>query len=263
MVSRFVLAFQFLTVLRINRGADVTVDGLARSMAVFPVVGAVQGGAAVGVAWLCSFFLPWSVASALALAAVVLTNGGLHMDGFIDTVDGLAGGSTPAERLRIMKDPASGAVGVVFLVLLILLKYVAVDGLDTLGGAGRYAGLFLFPVAGRWAMVPLSTLAGYARREGGLGAAFTGGSPVNLIVATVLAGAFFVLAAGPVSLLMLAAVWVVVLGLSAFFKGRLGGVTGDVYGFTSEVAELLFLVLFLAVYPYSGPAWPWGMISLP
>ena len=35
----------------------------------------------------------------------------------------------------------------------------------------------------------------------------------------------------------------VVFLLSVFFSSRLGGVTGDVFGFQSEVAEVLFLLL--------------------
>ena len=47
----------------------------------------------------------------LLIVLLVLLTRGLHQDGLADTLDGLAGGRTPAERLPIMRDPRIGAVG--------------------------------------------------------------------------------------------------------------------------------------------------------
>ncbi|MFQ5465164.1 MAG: adenosylcobinamide-GDP ribazoletransferase [Thermodesulfobacteriota bacterium] len=243
-MNRFITALQFLTVFRVKGGGVVAPDMLARSMSLFPLVGAVQGAVIAGAALGLSLFLPWTVASALALALLVITTGGLHLDGFADTVDGLAGGTTPEERLRIMKDPAAGPIGVVFLVLLILVKYLAVMELPALW---RLPVLFAFPVAGRWAMVPMACLAGYARDSGGLGKSFASNSSSTLLIATAVAAAVLFLALGLRGLVVLAVLGAWTWPVTIFFRRRLGGVTGDVFGFHNEVAELVFLLLCLAL----------------
>ena len=131
-MERFFIALQFLTVFRVKKNIEVTGDGLASSMAYFPLVGALQGLLLAAVYSLISGtgLLQDSVAVAIVLLVLVLTNGALHLDGFADTVDGIAGGKTPEERLRIMRDSSVGAVGVVFLVLLLLIKYLPPGGPD-------------------------------------------------------------------------------------------------------------------------------------
>ncbi|MBI5810325.1 MAG: adenosylcobinamide-GDP ribazoletransferase [Deltaproteobacteria bacterium] len=202
MMNRFILAVQFLTVFPIKKDVPPARSELAASMAYFPLVGAVQGVILVAAYLLLALALPEGVSTALLLAILVLTNGALHIDGYADTIDGLAGGGTPEERLRIMRDSSVGAVGVVFVALLLLVKYSAL--MEVAPGVKARV-LFIFPAAGRWAMVPMACWARYAREGSGLGGAFTENSRATL----------------------------------------LGGVTGDVFGFQSEVAEALFLVLFL------------------
>ena len=250
-MKRILLSFQFLTIIPIRTDSEVTAADLSGSMAYFPLVGVFQGALLFGLYRLLSLngAMPDFLIAGVLLFALTLTNGGLHLDGFADTVDGLAGGRTPEDRLRIMKDSATGAVGMVFLILIILLKYLALLGALTVAG-----GVFvlLFPVAARWAMVPLANLAPYARKEGGLGEAFAGFRPGILGVSTAITFIFSFIVGGiftiaPLLLLALAAYL-----SSVFFRRRLGGVTGDVLGFQSEISEALYLLaapVFLKLLP--------------
>lgn len=248
-MKRIILSFQFLTIIPIRTESEVTSADLSGSMVYFPLVGLFQGGLLFGLYRLLS---AWGTADFLTagvlLFVLTLTNGGLHLDGFADTVDGIAGGRTPEDRLRIMKDSATGAVGMVFLILIILLKYLALLGALTVAGG---AFVLLFPVAGRWAMVPLANFAPYARKEGGLGASFAGlrpgilaaSSAIAFIVSFVIGGIYTI---APLLFLAFAA-----LVSAVFFRSRLGGVTGDVLGFQSEVSEALYLLsapLFLRAF---------------
>lgn len=250
-MKRFILAFQFLTIIPIRTNGEVKRSDLSGSMAYFPFVGAFQGGLLFGLSRLLSLnnALPDFLVAGVLLFALAVTNGGLHLDGFADTVDGLAGGRTPEDRLRIMKDSSTGAVGMVFLIFIILLKYLALLG--SLGVAGG-AFVFLFPVAGRWAMVPLASLAPYARKEGGLGEAFTGGKPGVLAASTLIAFSISYAAGGVSALAPLFLLAFAAFVSSVFFRARLGGVTGDVLGFQSEVSEALYLLsapVFLKALP--------------
>lgn len=95
-------------------------------------------------------------------------------------------------------------------------------------------------------MVPMACWAPYARKEGGLGEAFAANSYSTLIAATVVTAALSVVFLGLLSLVILASVGLLVLLCTLFFKRRIGGVTGDVFGFQSEVAEVFFLLAVIA-----------------
>ncbi len=243
-MKRFIIALQFLTVFRVKKEVEVTREDLAASMRYFPLVGAVQGTILVISSYLLSGLLPGNVVAGMAILILALTNGGLHLDGFADTIDGLAGGRTKEERLRIMRDSSTGAIGVAFVVLLILLKYLALAGMPM---EAKRPALFMFPVMGRWAMVPMARWSRYARDSEGLGAAFAGNTTATFITATALGAALLALAMGLLSLLLMLLLGAAVYVLSAFFRKKLGGVTGDVFGFQSEVAEVLFLIFVLAL----------------
>ena len=64
-------------------------------------------------------------AAALALAAMIVSTGSLHEDGFSDVADGFGGGLTPERKLEIMHDSRIGAYGACALGLSILIRWSA------------------------------------------------------------------------------------------------------------------------------------------
>jgi adenosylcobinamide-GDP ribazoletransferase len=42
--------------------------------------------------------------------------------------------------------------------------------------------------------------------------------------------------------------WIIGLGIAGYFRSRLGGLTGDVYGALNEIAEVLVLLLFILIW---------------
>lgn len=241
MIKAFGLALTFLTILPAPRSLDATPAELAQSMLWFPVVGLLLG-LMLWVAGLgLTLFFPDLVVSALLLILLVLLTGGLHLDGLADTLDGLGGGKNPAARLRIMKDSALGAFGVVGLILVLLVKFTLFAALIE---KAELRALCLFPVVSRWSLVGLAYLSSYARPEGGLGEAMT----------TLVSGRHFGLASLSAVLLVLATYrlrGLVALGLvalstwlaSQYFQRRLGGITGDVCGAVNEWHEVLALLV--------------------
>ncbi|MBI5236826.1 MAG: adenosylcobinamide-GDP ribazoletransferase [Deltaproteobacteria bacterium] len=248
-MNGFIIALQFLTVFTVKKGLAPTREELSGSMAFFPLVGGALGLILVAADFILMAALPEKVVPAILLLILVVTNAGLHIDGFADTVDGLAGGGTHEERLRIMKDPAIGAAGAAAVVLMVLLKYLCI--LELRSEIRTYV-LFLFPMAGRWAMTPMAFNSTYARSREGIGSAFTEIKPAAFITATALFALFSVAALGVFSLALMACLWLSAYFFTGFFKKRLGGVTGDVFGFQSETAEALFLLTFLALDKAAG-----------
>jgi adenosylcobinamide-GDP ribazoletransferase len=246
-VKSFFLALQLLTIIPVKIKDTAEERELGRSTAFFPLVGAVQGIILVAANLLFSRFLPTDIASGLVLVVLILTNGGFHLDGFADTIDGLAGGNTKEERLHIMKDSRIGAIGVVAIVLLLLVKFLCINFLTShLSPLTSNYILFLLPVMGRWSMVPMAYWADYAKPTGGLGKTFTEHTGLReFLVSTVFALSASVILLSWYGLVYAGIIFIAVYLLTVFFKRKLGGVTGDVFGFQSEISEVIYLVLVM------------------
>ncbi len=243
---RFSLAWQFLTVLpwvRAKGEADPRL--LGPSMACYPLIGLLLGL----ILWIPFWFLVWifprSLADSLLVLLLVLLTGAFHLDGLADTLDGLAHGKTSEERMRIMKDHRVGAFGVIGLILILGIKFLA---LDSLPKQTAIKGLVVALALSRYSMVQLLLRAPYARKEGGLGLAFK----ETLTKKEWFAAAIFSLAC---SLLFFKMPGLILWGLVAlstfllerFFVRKLGGVTGDVLGAANEINETLILVAMTAM----------------
>lgn len=239
----FVFAWHFLTGVPLSRGLhEPTAVELASSMAWYPIVGMLIGGGLVlADTGLSKVFEP-SVVNVLLIVLAVLLTRGLHQDGLADTLDGLAGGKTPAARLPIMRDPRIGAIGATGLFLSLLLRYA---GLMALPQALRVPALLCMPAIGRWAMVTVAWMSPYARSEGGLAASFLPHlSWVHLVAATGGLAAGLVWGFGILSTLVIVLTGsMVVVAVWAACRLWFGGITGDTLGATNEVSEILFLLL--------------------
>jgi len=241
-MNRFFLAWQFLTILpswRKKGAADPQL--LGPSMACYPLVGFFLGL----ILWILSWFLTWmfprSLADGLLLLLLVLLTGALHLDGLADTLDGLAHGKTTEERLQIMKDHRIGAFGVIGLIMILGIKFLA---LNSLPKQMAIKGLLMALTLSRFSMVQLLYRSPYARKEGGLGLAFKEQlKKKEMIFAALLALAiplFFLRIRG---LILWGLVLLSTVLMEKFFTRKIGGVTGDVLGAGNEINETLILVM--------------------
>ena len=91
-----------------------TADSMKYALCFFPVVGAVIGALCGLWGWLCMTFglSAFLFAGGMALIPLLIT-GGIHLDGFVDTSDGLHSHLEPAKKLEIRKAPHIGAVCVI------------------------------------------------------------------------------------------------------------------------------------------------------
>jgi adenosylcobinamide-GDP ribazoletransferase len=238
----FVCAWQFLTAVPLTKEFhDPAPHELAGSMLWYPFVGVLLGGLlAVSDAILARWLSREVVAALLVLLVVAMTRG-LHQDGLADTLDGLAGGRTASDRLRIMRDPRIGALGATGLFLSLILRYAAFVSLpETL----RVPILLSMPAIGRWAMVIGAYQASYARAEGGLAAPFLAHlSGRHVLGATLVVLCVMVWAFGTVPALEALAVGGLLSRLAtSFSRGAFGGITGDTLGATNELIEVTFVL---------------------
>ncbi|HEB96620.1 MAG TPA: adenosylcobinamide-GDP ribazoletransferase [Sedimenticola thiotaurini] len=240
-MNDFLVALQFLTRLPVPAKA-VPPDGAAQGRAVlfYPLVGLVVGGL-LGIAWWPLSAAPPALAAALLLALWVGLSGGLHLDGLADLGDAWVGGQGDRDRtLAIMKDPCSGPMGVTLLLLVLLVKFAA---LQVLLEGGHWAPLLLVPLLGRAGLVAALRFLPYVR-PGGIGAGPSTHLPRPQAGRVLLAcGLVPLLAWGWTGLLLTLLLAAVFLLLRRALMRRLGGVTGDAAGAICELLETLALTL--------------------
>lgn len=229
-------ALSFLTVLgRPARPGPATLDW-------FPPVGAAVGALLGGLWWLAARAWPPAVAAAIVVAADLAVTGLLHLDGLVDSADGLLPPLERARRLAVMSAPDAGAFGVGTAVAVLLLRWAALSALRP--GVALLAGLWCLS---RTAMAAVARTRTYARAEGGLASMFAG--PTR----------WPVLLAGGAAAFGLGAAWRVPAGLAAvgaalagaaavvlLAERRIGGYTGDVLGAMAVVAETAGLLVAAA-----------------
>lgn len=244
---------QFLTGIPVQLKRELTPAQLGRATAFFPLVGLVIGGILAGLNWLLGLILPMPVVNVLLIVALVIVTGALHLDGFADTCDGIAGHKPVEERWQVMRDSRTGAFGVVGIALLLLTKYVALDNVppDLMTPA-----LLFMPVVSRWAMV-YAIFAYHYARPAGLGTAYKAATrwpqfAVATIFTLAIAAALFPLFS-VTGFLLIAGVWIITTALAFYFKYKFAGLTGDTYGAINETAEVMTLLFVVIITVLVGP----------
>jgi len=235
----FLTALRFLTIIPLP-GGKISPREIGRSLAYFPAVGAIIGLILLALNWLLGLILPQAVVNILLIVSLAIISGGLHLDGFVDTCDGMVGHKTVRGRWRVMKDSRAGAFGIIGVSLLLLVKYAS---LNSVPADWLVPTLLLMPVLSRWAMVYAVFAHPYAKPSG-LGKVFKQeASRLVFLVATIIALAIAVIPAQFAGLIIMFGVWIIVMAIAFYLKGRFGGLTGDNYGAINEIAEVLVPIL--------------------
>jgi adenosylcobinamide-GDP ribazoletransferase len=237
---------QFLTILPWPYSSVRRPEDLGGSMAFYPVVGAVLGSLLVGVYLLGVTVFPDAVLRPGLILLLVLLTGGLHLDGLADVCDGFYAGATPTDVLRIMKDPHVGAMAVVGIVSVVLLKVLL---LSHLPATLLPSALLVFPVLSRGGLVWGTWLAPYARVEGGTGSAFfhtVRGR--HVLGAMAFLWVWVTLWAGWSALALIGLTAAGTGVFVSYCRHRIGGMTGDTLGALNELLEILVLATYYPLH---------------
>jgi adenosylcobinamide-GDP ribazoletransferase len=242
-VSSFYAALQFLTVFPWPRYRPYSADELGRAAIFFPVIGVLLGLVLVLVSSALEPLASAGLSSVVLVAVLALLTRGLHLDGLGDSFDGLSAAGDRERMLQIMDDSHTGAFGLIAIVLLLLIKIHALESVET----ERWRALLTAPVLGRWAMIVL----GYGARAAkpGLGSSLIEHLKTkHLLVASFITFIFAGAILRGVGVALMICIGLFSLLSKVFWHRRLGGVTGDTFGATSELSEALVLVI-LALGP--------------
>ncbi|PSB18983.1 adenosylcobinamide-GDP ribazoletransferase [Phormidesmis priestleyi ULC007] len=230
----------FYTCLPVPTACALEFSGIGR---IAPIVGLLIGGLLGILDWGLGWVgMPPLTRSAIVVAAWVAVTGGLHLDGVMDSADGLAV-TDPKRRLEVMVDSATGAFGAMAGIVVLLLKTAALSELQSdrafllmaAAGWGRWGQLvaiarfpYLKPtgkgafhkasIQSLWEALPTLLLLV------GLEISFWHDRP-SLAAGVIVGGSTIAILTG------------------AWFNHKLGGQTGDTYGAIVEWTEALLLCL--------------------
>lgn len=211
---------------------------------VVPIIGLGLGGLLAGLDMLLGLALPLLLRSACVVLVGVWLTGGLHMDGAMDTADGLAV-QDDQRRLAVMTDSRTGAFGAIAAIAILLLKTTALSTLVH----GRWFALIAAAAWGRWGQQWAIGSYPYLKPEG-KGAFHKQAIPSRWHTLPCAVGLLGLtsLTSGLGWISWEQAMAAVILGvgspwlLAGWLQRRLGGHTGDTYGAVVEWVEVAVLV---------------------
>lgn len=240
--ATFFAAVRFFTRLPVPAWVGHSAEQLDRAARYFPLVGILVGAIGAAVTLAATLLWPPAVAVLLGMAATLVATGAFHEDGLADTIDGMGGGWTRADVLRIMKDSRIGSYGAIGIGLALLLKYVLLQETAALPAPSFFIVLVAGHGVSRFASTTLIYFLDYARDDdsskskplatrmgaGELGLAALFGTAPCLLLPPAQAA------------IALALVATVTLLAARYFVRRIDGYTGDTLGATQQLTELAF-----------------------
>ncbi|WP_028403344.1 adenosylcobinamide-GDP ribazoletransferase [Ectobacillus panaciterrae] len=257
LIKGFLINVQFFTSIPIPIQLEMDREHLGKAVKTFPLLGLFQGCIYAGILYVFLHWTPFSsltAAFAVWLAAILLT-GGIHLDGWMDASDAFFSYRDQEKRLEIMKDPRTGAFGVISIIILLSSRFLFIYEITLHTQAISYIFIAMIPFLGKEIMGVL-LLRVQAAKEEGLGSLFKqAAAPGTLWIYAGYAVAFLLLAGlfnreavlGIVILLLgaLFLLWVISKKIVKWF----GGITGDVLGASVEGTEaVLWMIVWLLHY---------------
>lgn len=241
-MNSLLLAIQFLTRLPIHAETEFNEKEAGKSLFWFPWISFVMG---VIVGFVNNFFYDVGplFGAFLGLLTWYLLNGGLHMDGLMDTADGFLSNRERDRVVEIMHDSTIGVFAVLALALIVLGKFsvlasVAIQPLE-MGiffasvRMGVLTAIHFFPAA------PSSSMGYFFKR---------GATKNSYYLQWLLLAAIILFTRGKSFLFfpLAACFWGAL--FSRLSVRKIGGLTGDIYGAIVETGELFMLLLFGVIF---------------
>ena len=203
----------------------------------FPVIGVFCGILmwVLGLLNISSFF-----ASIIATCIPLLVTGGIHMDGFMDTVDALSSHRPKERKLEILKDPNCGAFACIYMGIYLLLSVGLFYEIYSLGCIFSVCPVF---VLSRCVSTICSVNLPNAKKEGMLLSytkdvkKITVNITMSVVIILTIAVMLLISSYSCIIPIVLGLLWIII--YSIIVKKQFGGVTGDTAGFFLQIFELL------------------------
>lgn len=243
LINGFIMALSMFTILPVPY--KVWKDEAVRHMMkLYPLVGIFVGVINYVVFRLTDYFnLSTILISALTMVTPFIITGMLHLDGFMDVCDALLSRRDKKEKIRILKDPNTGAFSVISLGILFIIDFAATYTL--VENKANIIGIIIIPIISR-SLIGIMLLKKEAMKESSLGSYFKKGTTkvdiLILYIFLIIASGLFVLLGIKFILVPLAMIIIAILSVEKSIK-ELGGISGDIAGYGLVLSEVLGILI--------------------
>jgi len=233
----------FLTIFPVGMDAD-GIRQVASFMPLFPIIGALIGLLVGLMVWLLQLVLPQIVSAAIGVGLLLLINGAQHMDGLLDFGDGLMFHGSRAGKLRVMRDPSTGAGGFALGSVVLLVTVFSIAAIPSVLIVWA---LVVSEASAAFAMVVATTIGKSASK--GMNTLFVetmhSRPTIRLTVSALIILAISYSALRFAGLAVVAGAVVAAVVMVSVSNRNFGGLTGDVLGATNELTRALSLLVEL------------------
>jgi len=254
-VKGILLAFQFFTIIPIQKELPIGRKEVTAMYTALPFIGAIIGLLMYAV----SLFMLNLLNTGTLLAAVFITltsivlTGGLHLDGWADTNDAYFSYRDRKKRLEILDDPRLGAFGTMGLILIIIVK-IALFNEILMQGYGHIIPFIVIPFLVRITLNLYFTTT-QAAKETGIAHFFKEKMDVKLVFyISLISGLLVLIGVGLLTsnlilpLIIVGVITVLLLLYRSWSVKHFGGISGDLSGALIEGLEVVLWFIVLAFW---------------
>ena len=246
-LKRFLLTIGFMTRIPVNVDlGEVKDEDMHKGFLYFPVVGLVIGLIDMAVYLLTVQVLPEIYGVLFAMLANLFVTGAFHLDGLSDTADGIYSARTRERMLEIMKDSRIGTNGAIAMCFDLALQFAGIWYCSP-----RPLIILLLPLAGKMVQGAIVYKAVYPR-EKGIGiyvGTIDGGTVIGTVILALIP---MVLAFSLWGIVIFGVLYLLAYLFRVYITGKIGGITGDVMGAGTELAQIAFPMLVLLLTRFAG-----------
>lgn len=224
------------------------------NMIFFPLIGVIIGSLVLLTTYISNLIFGAHIASVLGVLSLVLITGGLHLDGLSDSFDGLFSYRDKDRIIEIMKDSRIGAMGVLAVVFLLILK---IAFFEFCINSNQIFLLMMVPIMGRISLIIICYKA-IPLNKSKMGEPFIGKlskfkyyaiiifyGVIMEVAMYLLYGSIFAVSLGFTFLV----IFCLVKKMRNFVYEKIDGISGDILGATCEIVETIAIpIMYVGVY---------------
>lgn len=245
-INNFLLYFQFLTRIPINKNLDCSMENFKEGIFFFPVVGLFMGI----IQW-CTYKILNPVFNASIIAVFVMIipiilTGGLHVDGLGDTFDGFFCFKGDSEKLlEVMKDSRIGTYSCIAIIVDLLLRYSLIS---TAIVKGYTYILIVAPVIARLSVVYICTIGKRAKKVSSANIYINNTNAKGVVLSFLLSFLFvFKFIGVKYTLILIIGALIMATLFNEVCNKKIGGLNGDSLGCNFEIVDVFTMLLFIAL----------------
>ncbi len=247
----FLIALGFFTRIPIVKELDFSQQNLNQASRYFSLVGWLIGFLCASSFYLMSLLLPVAISILVSMIVGFLLTGGFHEDGLADSCDGLGGGWTAKDKLRIMKDSRIGSYGALALWSVLSLKYFLLLEIISANSVLGLLNVYVIFLIGHPISRSLSTALIYAlpyvsdTETAKVKPLAQSNRTIDLVINLIIGSSALFLLSGIAWKILLSQLMLFFI-LKWYFDRQVKGVTGDLLGAAQQLSEILIYAVILS-----------------